>query len=136
MGRLWQTLILMQEYPVFEYLPVESLIKANQDTYYNALSQSDKTENSTPFIEFMLNIMLQSLENLLTAQNRTLTTPDRIELYKIIVGDKEFGRKDYLVNFKEISGATASRDLKWGVEQKILKKSGDKRLTRYKYKAK
>ena len=27
MGRLWQTLLLMQQYPVFEYLPVELLIK-------------------------------------------------------------------------------------------------------------
>lgn len=133
MGRLWQTLILMQKYPVFEYLPIESLIKSNQDTYYKVLSQSDKTGASTPFIEFMLEIILQSLENLLTIQNRTLTTPDRIELYKDIIGNREFSRKDYLINFKEISEATASRDLKWGVEQNILMKSGDKRLTRYQY---
>lgn len=133
MGRLWQTLILMQKYPVFEYLPIESLIKANQDTYYKILSQSDKTGTSTPFIEFMLEIILQSLENLLTAQNRTLTTPDRIELYKNIIENREFSRKDYLINFKEISEATASRDLKWGVEQNVLMKSGDKRLTKYQY---
>lgn len=133
MGRLWQTLILMQKYPVFEYLPIESLIKANQDTYYKVLSQSDKTGTSTPFIAFMLAIILQSLENLLTTQNRTLTTPDRIELYKGLIGTKEFSRKDYLMNFKEISEATASRDLKWGTEQNILLKSGDKRLTKYQY---
>lgn len=133
MGRLWQTLILMQQYPVFEYLPIESLIKANQDTYYKVLSQSDKTGTSTPFIEFMLEMILQSLENLLTTQNRTLTTADRIELYKNIIGNREFSRKDYLINFKEISEATASRDLKWGVEQNILIKSGDKRLTKYQY---
>lgn len=133
MGRLWQTLILMDKYPVFEYLPIESLIKANQDTYYKVLSQSDKTGTSTPFIEFMLGIILQSLENLLTTQNRTLTTTDRVELYKNIIGNKEFSRKDYLTHFKEISEATASRDLKWGVEQNILTKSGDKRLTKYQY---
>ncbi len=27
MGRLWQTVLLRQEYPVFNYLPIESLIK-------------------------------------------------------------------------------------------------------------
>ncbi|MCB9226420.1 MAG: Fic family protein [Chitinophagales bacterium] len=134
MGRLWQTLILMQEYPVFEYLPIESLIKENQETYYKVLSQSDKTGSSTPFIEFMLNIILQSLHNLLKTQNRTLTTENRIELYKEIVKNNEFSRKDYLQNFKEISQATASRDLKWGVEQGILNKTGDKRLTKYQYK--
>jgi len=63
MGSLWQTLILMKQYPVFEYLPVESLIK--QSDYYNKLSESDKKENSTPFIEFMFEIILESLDGLL-----------------------------------------------------------------------
>lgn len=133
MGRLWQTLILMQEYPIFEYLPVESLIKSNQETYYGALSQSDKNGSSTPFIEYMLTIILQALDNLLASQNKKFTAPDRIELYRTIIGTKSFSRKDYLVNFREISEATASRDLKWGTEQAILIKSGDKRLTKYEY---
>ena len=133
-GRLWQTLILMQQYPVFEYLPIESLIKENQAEYYKVLSQSDKLGSSTPFIEFMLGIILQSLENLLKTQNRTLTSETRIELYKDIIGSNEFSRKDYLQNFKEISQATASRDLKWAVEEEILTKFGDKRLTKYQYK--
>lgn len=134
MGRLWQTLILMQQYPVFEFLPVESLIKENQEAYYKVLEQSDNTGQSTPFIEWMLNIILQALENLLKTQNRTLTAEDRIELFKDKVGQQEFSRKDYLQNFKEISQATASRDLKWAVEQGVLEKSGDKRLTKYNYK--
>ena len=133
MGRLWQTLILMQQYPVFEYLPIESLIKENQTEYYNVLSQSDKLGSSTPFVEFMLGIILQSLENLLKTQNRTLTTENRIDLYKDIIGSNEFSRKDYLQNFKEISQASASRDLKWAVDRNILSKFGDKRLTKYQY---
>lgn len=134
MGRLWQTLILMQEYPVFEYLPVESLIKENQEAYYEALSISDKSGHSTVFIEFMLQIIVQALENLLVTQNRTLSTKDRIELYHTIIGTNEFSRKDYLVNFKNISSATASRDLKWAVNEEILIKTGDKRLTTYTFK--
>jgi len=135
MGRLWQTLILMQKYPVFEYLPVESLIKENQEEYYKVLSMSDKSGHSTSFIEFMLNIILQALENLLKAQNRTLTTQDRIELYKDIIKANQFSRKDYLQNFKDISQATASRDLKWAVTQNILIKTGDKRLTKYQFRS-
>lgn len=133
MGRLWQTLILMQQYPVFEFLPVESLIKENQEAYYKVLSISDKSGHSTPFIEFMLNIILQALRNLLKTQNRTLTMQDRIELYKDIIKDNQFSRKDYLQSFKDISQATASRDLKWAVEQQILSKTGDKRLTKYQF---
>lgn len=82
----------------------------------------------------MLGIILQSLQNLFKTQNRTLTTENRIELYKDIMHSNEFSRKDYLQNFKEISQATASRDLKWAVEQAILTKKGDKRLTKYHYK--
>ena len=133
MGRLWQTLILMQQYPVFEYLPIESLIKENQAEYYHALSQSDKLGSSTHFIEFMLDIILQSLDSLLKTQNRSLTTENRIDLFKGFIGANEFSRKDYLHNFKEISQATASRDLKWAVNQNILNKYGDKRLTKYQY---
>lgn len=133
MGRLWQTLILIQKYPVFEFLPVESLIKENQEAYYRVLELSDNIGQSTPFIEWMLNIILQALENLLKTQNRTLTAEDRIELFKDKIGKQEFSRKDYLQNFKEISQATASRDLKWAVEQEVLEKSGDKRLTKYQF---
>lgn len=134
MGRLWQTLILMQQYPVFEYLPVEHLIKENQDAYYLALGTSDKLGSSTPFIEFMLDIILQALESLIKGQNRTLTVSDRIALFKDKVKKAEFSRKDYLINYKEIKEATASRDLKWAVDQGILDKSGDKRLTKYRFK--
>lgn len=133
MGKLWQTLILIQKYPVFEFLPVESLIKENQEAYYRVLELSDNIGQSTPFIEWMLNIILQALENLLKTQNRTLTAEDRIELFKDKIGKQEFSRKDYLQNFKEISQATASRDLKWAVEQEVLEKSGDKRLTKYQF---
>ncbi|WP_165796714.1 Fic family protein [Chryseobacterium sp. HMWF035] len=133
MGRLWQTLILMQQYPVFEYLPVESLIKTNQQEYYNTLSESDKAGQSTPFIEFMLSIILQSLEQVLQSQNINLSTKDRILLFKEKIGNRKFSRRDYLQNFKNISAPTASRDLKWAVDENILVKFGEQRLAEYRF---
>ncbi|MFT4522941.1 MAG: Fic family protein [Bacteroidia bacterium] len=65
MGRLWQTLILKDSYPVFDYLPIESLIKQRQEQYYESLRKSDNTGESTIFIEFMPEILLESLEELL-----------------------------------------------------------------------
>ena len=133
MGRLWQTLILMQKYPVFEYLPVESLIKENQNHYYKALGASDKLGESTPFVEFMLALILQALNNLFASQNVNITAQDRIELFKDVIGLKSFSRKDYLLSYKLISQATASRDLKWAVDTQLLEKFGDKRNTKYRY---
>jgi len=134
MGRLWQTIILMQQYPVFEYLPVESLIKEYQNEYYSKLSESDKSGHSTPFIEFMLTLIEESLRQLLQSQNTPLTVKDRILLFKAKITGRKFSRKDYLQNFKNISAPTASRDLKWAVENNILNKSGEQRLTEYQFK--
>ena len=131
MGRLWQTLLLMQQYPVFEFLPVESLIKQRQEEYYAKLSEADKKGSSTPFIEFMLEIIQNALDELLQSQNKTLRTEDRIALFKEKVEQQTFTRKDYLLHFKNISAPTASRDLKWAVDKGILSKSGTLRMTTY-----
>ncbi|WP_312345251.1 Fic family protein [Chryseobacterium binzhouense] len=133
MGRLWQTLILMQQYPVFEFLPVESLIKQKQSDYYNKLSESDKKGNSTPFIEFMLEIISESLDELLHSQSITHRTEDRIYLFRDKIGKNSFSRKEYVQHFKNISAPTASRDLKWAVEQNLLTKFGALRLTEYQF---
>jgi Fic family protein len=136
MGRLWQTVILKQYSPVFEFLPIESLIKARQLEYYKILGESDNQGNSTGFIEFMLQIISQSLEELLTSQNVNLTSNDRIAIYKEKIVIDSFTRQDYMRHFKDISSATASRDLKVAVDKGILIKTGDKRTTQYRFKNK
>jgi Fic family protein len=130
MGRLWQTLILKREFPVFEYLPFESLIHKTQRAYYKALADSDKTGKSTPFIEYMLQVLDDTLAELLRFNNRVMTDLDRLE-YFIQTHKGPFTRKDYMNVFKSLSPATASRDLLKGTELKLLKKKGDKRKTVY-----
>ena len=134
MGRLWQTVILRQYNPVFEYLPIETLIKKRQTEYYNALGASDNKGNSTIFIEFMLSVINDSLEELLQSQNVSLTSVDRIEIFRQQIGNRQFSRADYIRYFKNISTATASRDLKQAVETQILEKLGEGRMTQYVYK--
>lgn len=131
MGRIWQTLILIEKYPIFEFIPFETLISKDQKKYYSALSKSDKTGSSTSFIEYMLKVIEQSLNELLNFNQRTFTDKDRLE-YFISLNKREFTRKDYMAIFKDISGATASRDLKKGVELKLFQKVGDKNKTSYK----
>lgn len=133
MGRLWQTVLLRQYNPLFEYLPIETIIKKRQVEYYDVLGRSDMAGNSTAFIEFMLAVINDSLEELLQGQNVTLTGADRIELFRAVIKDKQFSRADYLRQFKDISTATASRDLSGAVASGQLKKTGEKRLTAYQY---
>lgn len=130
MGRLWQTLILMNEFPVFEFLPFETLISKNQPQYYHALSQSDKEGHSTKFIEYMLEIIDKSLSELLTNTIRKLTQNDRISIFLESL-EKEFSRKDYMKKFSEISSATASRDLKTALKKGYIEKFGDKNVSIY-----
>jgi Fic family protein len=134
MGRLWQTLLLKESYPVFEYLPIETIIKERQVQYYESLGKSDNTGESTVFIEFMLQIILESLDDLLNIQNVSLSNIDRIHLFEPIVKNAFFTRKEYLKNFREISSATASRDLKFAVENGLIDKFGDKNKTNYRFK--
>ena len=119
MGRLWQTLILMSEYPVFEFLPFQTLISQTQNEYYNSLAMCDKLGKSTMFIEYMLGVIDKSLSSLLDYNNRIFKDVDRLE-YFIKLGAKEFTRKDYMNTFKNLSSATASRDLKKGLELKLF----------------
>ena len=132
-GRLWQTLILMEKYPVFEFLPFETLISNDQDKYYKALAESDKSGQSTKFIEYMLNIIDISISELLKFNNRTLNEKDRLE-YFVSLNKSEFTRKDYMDIFKDISSATASRDLKKGAELNLFEKIGEKNKTIYRLK--
>lgn len=131
MGRLWQSLILIQDYPVFQFLPFETLISKDQEKYYKALSASDKLGQSTPFIEYMLDVMDASLDELLNYKNRILSEQERLE-YFVSMGKSEFTRKDYMMVFKDVSTATASRDLKRGVEKGLFEKFGEKNKTIYK----
>ena len=130
MGRLWQTLILRSEYPIFEFLPFETLISQTQEEYYKALSLSDKNGKSTIFIEYMLDVINKSLENLLNYNHRILKDVDRLE-YFITLGVKQFTRKEYMNTFKDISSATASRDLKKGIELQLLECVGTHNKTKY-----
>lgn len=61
-GRLWQSLILGKLHPIFEHLPVENMVFANQQAYYNAINQSTDAVNSGIFIDFMLQEIYNTLK--------------------------------------------------------------------------
>ncbi len=130
MGRLWQTLILKEEYPLFEFLPFETLIHQTQIKYYQALARSDNAGSSTIFIEYMLAVINESLIDFISNTNPTMTDVERLD-YFIHQKTGSFSRKEYMNVFKAISSATASRDLKKGITLGYFKKQGEKNKTIY-----
>lgn len=131
MGRFWQTRILMNVNPIFEFVPIEKLIKDHQQEYYDALAVSDSTGKSTIFIEFMLNIINGALRN--TISESRPSSPDynkRTEIALTKLNDW-FDRKKYMNVCKGISSATASRDLKQLLDENRIESTGTGRMTRY-----
>ncbi len=63
-GRLWHTLILKKWKSFFEWLPVETLINKRQDEYYKAINDSNSNGCSDVFIEFMLELIRDSLKDI------------------------------------------------------------------------
>ena len=60
-GRLWQSLILGRLDPIFEHLPVENMVYSNQQAYYHAINRSSDLGDCGPFIDFMLEEILNAL---------------------------------------------------------------------------
>lgn len=132
-GRLWQTLILMGRFPILAFVPFESIIHRRQQDYYKSLSDSQSVGHSNPFIFFMLNALLTALEEVVNTVKEPVNRKERLNAYKEHIMEGEFGRKDYQLFFKNISTATASRDLANGVSDGVLRKFGDKRAATYRY---
>ena len=66
MGRLWQTALLASWKPIFKYIPIESVIKDNQQEYYNAFKISTSEGKSNAFILFMLNVINQAIKDIVS----------------------------------------------------------------------
>ncbi|MBQ6646323.1 MAG: Fic family protein [Clostridia bacterium] len=62
MARLWQTALLSEWNPIFQYLPIESRIQEYQDEYYDAIASCHAAGNSNTFILFMLDKISMTLD--------------------------------------------------------------------------
>ena len=61
-GRLWQSVILKSYKDFFAHIPIESIVRANQQRYYDVLEASGSAGESTPFIEYMLEMILHTMK--------------------------------------------------------------------------
>ncbi len=70
-GRLWQSVILNSFNPIFSLLPTESIVRDYQEEYYKAIEDSTELRESTPFIEFMLEMIFKSIQTTLKSDQKS-----------------------------------------------------------------
>lgn len=69
MGRLWQTALLTSWKPIFAWIPIESIIKDNQEEYYKAITYSTSQAKSNIFILFMLKCLNRAIADIVADTN-------------------------------------------------------------------
>ena len=115
-GRLWHTLLLSKWNPLFAWLPIDSIIHDHQVEYYAAINQSNAQGEGTAFIEFMLGIIKEALQEAIDeqpAEKPSMQSKEELRWEKIA----DFLRTNSTIqnsdvqNFLDVSSATASRIL-------------------------
>lgn len=122
MGRLWQTLILSQWNPLLAFIPVETLVHRHQAEYYAALNQSTVNADSAVFIEFLLRMIrdaVQEVDSL--SEKKTEKTSEKIlrligENPKVTIAD--------LARLTGLTTRSVERNLKSLQAQGLLRRVG------------
>ena len=81
--RLWQKSILYKWKDIFEYLPIESKIHKYQDEYYDSIAKCHKNANSNVFIEFMLKMIDETLDEAISTSHLPITN-ETININKLL----------------------------------------------------
>jgi Fic family protein len=129
MGRLWQTVILKEWKEVFAWIPVETLIKENQSEYYNALNSSDKEADSSSFIEFMLSLLLKTIEEIIETEKKvTVKVPVKVSVnqQKILeaIQENPFVTQEELAQIIGLSRKSIIQNMKKLQDNGLLKRVG------------
>ena len=128
-GRLWQTVILKEWKEVFAWIPVESLIKENQSEYYNALNSSDKEADSSSFIEFMLSLLLKTIEEIIETEKKVtvkVSVKVTVNQQKIldVIKENPFVTQEELAQIIGLSRKSIIQNMKKLQENGLLKHIG------------
>lgn len=129
LGRLWQTVILKEWKEIFAWLPVETLIKENQKEYYNVLEVSDSVANSTKFIEFMLSIILNTIEEIIQIEKKVTVkvtvkvTLNQKKILEVIKNNPQITQEE-LANVIGLTRKSINSNMKKLQENGLLKRIG------------
>ena len=128
-GRLWQTVILKEWKEVFAWIPVETLIKENQSEYYNALNSSDKDADSSSFIEFMLSLLLKTIDEIIETEKKItakVSVKVTVNQQKIldVINENPFVTQEELAQIIGLSRKSIIQNMKKLQENGLLKRVG------------
>lgn len=138
-GRLWHSLILSKWKKFFAWLPIESLVQKYQKEYYIVINNSNKDGESTEFILFMLEIIKETLIELVEKQKMTDKVIDKMTdknkervklLMKYLDQNDSIGNKE-AQSLLGISEATARRFLNSLVKENLLVAVGEYKARKY-----
>ncbi|MCF6226445.1 MAG: Fic family protein [Xanthomonadales bacterium] len=123
MERLWQSLILSHWDSIFTYLPVESLIYQHQQNYYRAIRQSTAITDSAPFIEFILQMILDALPDIQNDDvNDGVNAKDR-QLLSLLQQNESF-TQNQLAKYLGLSKSTIERRIRKLKQLGMLNRTG------------
>lgn len=89
MGRLWHSLLLGNWNEIFFWLPIEELIRSRQEEYYQSLGKSDELGESSPFVEFMMEVILDTLkETTVVGKTKKAENPQVQKLLEVLDGEE------------------------------------------------
>ena len=138
-ARLWQTAILAHWEKAFTYLPIESMIKKNQEEYYTAIQNCNNAGNSNEFIEFMLKIISESIDEMMNSKemkekSQLLLSENESKVLECIKRNVIIGAKD-IIKQTELSDSTVRRILrKFLQDEKINATDDNEKSPNKKYK--
>ena len=127
--RLWQTAILSYWEKAFKFLPIESMIKKNQEEYYTAIQNCNNAGNSNEFIEFMLKIISESIDEMMNSKemkekSQLLLSENEIKIIECIKRNVLIGAKE-IIEETSIADRTARRILKKLVDNNTIETIGN-----------
>ena len=97
-ARFWQNLLLSNWNNVFEYIPLESQIYKYQNEYYNKIAICHKNGNSNEFIEFILLMINEVLDEVIVnSQNESRHISEQVnKLLEVMEDDIPYSANELL----------------------------------------
>ena len=128
-ARLWQTAILLHWEKAFTYLPIESMIKKNQEEYYTAIQNCNNIGKSNEFIEFMLKIISETIDEMMNSKEMKdksylLLSESESKVLECIKRNVIIGAKDIIEQTK-LSDSTVRRILRKFLENEKIETTND-----------